>query len=132
MEVKFYRCETCGNIITFLEASGMKVMCCNKPMRELIPYTKDEMKEKHVPKVCCEGHKIQVDVGEEMHPMTPDHYIKWILIETEKGAQIKELKPGCKPMATFTICGEDKFKSAYAFCNIHGLWQTSEEGCSEC
>lgn len=132
MEIKFYRCDTCGNVITFLHASGMKVMCCGKPMREMESNKEDAAEEKHVPCVCIDGYKVRVEVGEEPHPMTPEHYIKWILIETENGSQLKELKPGCKPMATFSLCDGDKFKSAYAFCNIHGLWQSTKEGCSKC
>ena len=32
MELKFYRCPICGNIVVKLENSGVPVVCCGKPM----------------------------------------------------------------------------------------------------
>ena len=34
--MKFFKCETCGNIIHFMNASGVPVMCCGQKMKELI------------------------------------------------------------------------------------------------
>ena len=28
--MKFYICEHCGNIVTFLQSSGVPVMCCGR------------------------------------------------------------------------------------------------------
>ena len=28
--MKFYICEHCGNIVTFLQSSGVPVMCCGQ------------------------------------------------------------------------------------------------------
>ena len=47
--MKFYICEHCGNIVTFLQSSGVPVMCCGQKMTELVPGTSDGAKEKHVP-----------------------------------------------------------------------------------
>ena len=47
--MKFFKCETCGNVIEFLNASGVPVMCCGKKMEELVPGTSDGAAEKHVP-----------------------------------------------------------------------------------
>ena len=33
--MKFYICEHCGNIVTFLQSSGVPVMCCGQKMTRL-------------------------------------------------------------------------------------------------
>ena len=63
MTVKFYKCETCGNIITKLKDSKVMVVCCGEPMKELIPGEVDAAVEKHVPAVTIEGDKVTVKVG---------------------------------------------------------------------
>ncbi|MDD5866830.1 MAG: desulfoferrodoxin Dfx, partial [Lachnospiraceae bacterium] len=38
----FYRCESCGNFVTFLtEKTACTPICCGKPMTELVPNTTD-------------------------------------------------------------------------------------------
>ena len=34
--MKFYVCEHCGNIVTFLNNTGVPVMCCGEKMQETI------------------------------------------------------------------------------------------------
>ena len=69
MSLKFYVCQHCGNIVTFVKDAGVPVMCCGEKMSELIPGTSDGAHEKHVPVVEAEGKKITVKVGEVEHPM---------------------------------------------------------------
>ena len=49
MEMKFYICERCGNIVAKVKDSGVPVMCCGQAMKELVPGTADASVEKHVP-----------------------------------------------------------------------------------
>lgn len=120
--MKFYKCETCGNIITKLNDSGVPVVCCGKPMTELIPGAVDAAQEKHVPAVTVDGAKVSVQVGEVEHPMLDEHYIQFIVLETSQGFQKKTLKPGEKPAAEFTVADGDKAVAVYEYCNLHGLW----------
>ena len=120
--MKFYRCETCGNIITKLNDSGVPVVCCGKPMTELVPGAVDAAVEKHVPAVTVDGSKVTVQVGEVEHPMLEEHFIQFIVLETEGGFQKKTLKPGDKPVAEFIVADGDKPVAAYEYCNLHGLW----------
>ena len=83
MSLKFYVCQHCGNIVTFVKDAGVPVMCCGEKMSELIPGTSDGAHEKHVPVVEAEGKKITVKVGEAEHPMLEAHWIQWIALETE-------------------------------------------------
>ena len=56
--VKFYICETCKNIITKIVDSKVPVVCCGKPMKELVPGAVDGALEKHVPAVTIEGNTV--------------------------------------------------------------------------
>ena len=88
---------------------------------ELTVNTSDGAHEKHVPVVEQNGNTVTVKVGSVEHPSLPEHYIEWILLETEQGFQIHYLKPGMKPVAIFFTT--EKVKAAYEYCNLHGLWK---------
>ena len=81
--MKFYVCEHCGNLITFVHSAGVPVMCCGQKMTELVPGTTDAAVEKHVPVAKTEGGQVTVTVGEVEHPMLPEHFIEWIALETQ-------------------------------------------------
>ena len=121
--MKFYLCEHCGNLITFVHNTGVPVMCCGQKMTELVPGTTDAAVEKHVPVIQTEGGQVTVTVGAVEHPMLPEHYIQWIALETQQGCQLKYLKPGEKPQAVFALAEGDSVFAAYAYCNLHGLWK---------
>ena len=123
MEMKFYRCSRCGQIIALVKETGVPVVCCGEPMAEVIPGTTDASLEKHVPVFTVEGNKVQVSVGSAAHPMLPEHYIEWVAIETKSGNQRKQLCPGDEPKVCFAICDGDEVKAVYAYCNLHSLWK---------
>ena len=123
MEMKFYRCSRCGQIIAIVKETGVPVVCCGEPMVEVIPGTTDASLEKHVPAFTVEGNKVQVSVGSAPHPMLPEHYIEWVAIETKAGNQRKQLSPGDEPKVCFSICDGDEVKAVYAYCNLHSLWK---------
>ena len=103
MELKFYVCKHCGNIIAFAKNSGVPVVCCGEKMQQLLPNTTDAAQEKHVPVVTIAGDKVVVNVGSVAHPMTEEHHIEWIALQTKSGNQRKTLKPGEAPEACFKI-----------------------------
>ncbi|MCD7955330.1 MAG: desulfoferrodoxin [Lachnospiraceae bacterium] len=121
MELKFYICERCGNIIMKVKDQGTPVSCCGQKMRELIPGTTDAAVEKHVPDYKVEKNLVLVNVGSVDHPMLPEHYIEWVALKTAQGAQIKKLNPGEKPAVTFALSDGDKAEEVYAYCNLHGM-----------
>ena len=43
MEMKFYRCPHCGQIIAIVKATGVPIVCCGEPMAEVVPGTTDNM-----------------------------------------------------------------------------------------
>lgn len=119
---KFLRCEHCGNMVGVLNDSGVPMICCGEPMKELVPDTTDAANEKHVPVVTVEGDVLKAVVGSVEHPMEEAHYIQFIFVETDKGGHRRALKPGEKPEAEFNLHGE-KPVAVYEYCNLHGLWK---------
>lgn len=123
MEMKFYICEHCGNIIAKVKDSGVPVMCCGQAMTEIIPGTTDAAVEKHVPAYEVKDNKVIVTVGAVEHPMLPQHYIEWVALQTKQGNQRKSLQPGQEPKVCFSLCEGDEVVAVYAYCNLHGLWK---------
>ena len=123
MEQKFYICEHCGKMVALVKESGVPVMCCGQKMTEIIPGTTDAAVEKHVPVYTVENNIVHVKVGEVEHPITPEHFIEWVSIQTNQGNQRKVLKPGDQPEICFALCDGDEVEAVYAYCNLHGLWK---------
>lgn len=123
MEQKFYICEHCGNIIAKVKDTGVPVMCCGQPMKEIVPGTVEASVEKHIPVYTVEGNIVKVTVGSVEHPMAPEHFIEWVSLQTKQGNQRKTLKPGEKPEVSFALCEGDEVEAVYAYCNLHGLWK---------
>ena len=120
----FYRCEGCGNFVTFLgPKTACTPKCCGEPMKELVPNTTEGAFEKHVPAVTVEDSLVTVNVGSVDHPMMEEHYIQFIILETTTGFQKKDLKPGDAPKACFALAPGEKAVAAYEYCNLHGLWK---------
>lgn len=125
MEMKFYRCPVCGQIVGIVKKTDSPMICCGKAMEELIPGIVDASYEKHVPEIRIDRHKVIVTVGSVPHPMAKEHCIEWIALETKCGNQRKVLSPGAEPKACFRICHGDEVVAAYAYCNLHGLWKAT-------
>ena len=120
MEQKFYICRHCGNIIAKVNDSGVPVVCCGEKMAELVPNTVEASNEKHIPVYEVSGNTVSVTVGSVEHPMTPEHLIEWVALETEQGYQVKHLSAGAEPVCAFTLADGDKAVAVYAYCNLHG------------
>lgn len=123
MEVKFYVCKKCGKMIAILKGSPCPTMCCGEAMQEVIANTTDAAQEKHVPVYEVKGNIVEVNVGSIDHPMTEEHYIEWVLLQTKQGNQRKALKPNNAPKVSFALVEGDEVVSVYAYCNLHGLWK---------
>ena len=80
--MKFYICKHCGNVITKLTSAQVPVKCCGEEMHVLEAGVTDAAQEKHVPAVTVEGSLVKVDVGSVTHPMTAEHFIQWVVVET--------------------------------------------------
>ena len=86
--MKFYICRHCGNVITKLTSAQVPVKCCGEEMQLLEAGVTDAAQEKHVPAVTVEGSLVKVNVGSVTHPMTAEHFIQWVVVETDRDALI--------------------------------------------
>jgi len=123
--LKFYHCKHCGNVVMYMFNSGVPVVCCGEEMQALVADTVDASKEKHVPVIQISEGVVTVKVGSVPHPMEEKHYIPFVVLETSAGYQVRHLKPGDAPEATFALGKDEKAVAAYEYCNLHGLWKVS-------
>jgi len=124
MKQRFLKCELCGNVIAFVEDKGTSIVCCGQKMTELVPGAVEAAVEKHVPVITIDRNKVTVTISTVEHPMTEEHYIQWVSVETKQGNQRKLLTPSDKPVVEFCLCDGDEVVAAYAYCNLHGLWKS--------
>ena len=130
MNIKFYKCSKCGQVVAKVVDSNVPITCCGEEMLELVPrFIEREGNEKHVPKLSIYKKKIIVKVGETLHPFTETHYISWIMVVSNKGVQVKEIKRGEEPIATFNLMKGEKVLEVFSYCNLHGLWKTDNPDC---
>ena len=121
--MRFFRCKICGKIVALVEPSACPTKCCGEAMEEIVPNTEDGAHEKHIPVYSVENGIVHVVVGEVEHPMLEAHYIQWIALQTNKGNQRKELKPGDKPVADFALLPGEEVVAVLEYCNLHGLYK---------
>ena len=141
-----FKCSVCRNIVELLDAGlGEKICqdkasddkeyfecvlnagqltCCGKPMDILQAKTEDAGHEKHKPVVEKNKNSITVNIGSIPHPMEEAHYIEWIEVVTSDDRSYRKfLKPGILAQVKFDCVTDIILVRAY--CNIHGLWETS-------
>ncbi len=121
-ENRFYICEHCGNIVGMINDAGVPLVCCGQKMTKLEPGTVEASVEKHIPVVTVEDGFVKAIVGSVTHPMTEEHSIMWVYLQTDRGGQRKNLAPDSAPEVTFALADEKPI-AVYAYCNLHGLWK---------
>lgn len=79
--------------------------------------------EKHLPKVTLSNNRVQVSIGEFIHPMDKEHLIKNIIIITSFGFYVRELNEFDEPIFEIYLDANEVLISVYEYCNLHGLWK---------
>lgn len=120
--LRVYQCENCKKTVVTKE--DLKI----EGWKELIAGSTDAAREKHVPQVTQSGDKVEVNVGSVKHPMSVEHLIEWVALETEQGYQVKYLQAEKDPVCAFTVTDGDKAVAVYAYCNLHGVWRSASAG----
>ena len=123
-ENRFYICRHCGNLVGLIQDGGAPLFCCGQKMEHLQPGTVEASAEKHVPVVTVSGNIVEVSIGSAPHPMTEEHSIQWVYLQTSAGGQRKCLAPGGAPTVRFALTEGEHPIAAFAYCNLHGLWKT--------
>lgn len=125
--MKIWKCKECNNVVAVLKEGSCIPTCCGQEMQEMKANTVDAAKEKHVPIVEVNGLVATVTCGSVLHPMEENHYIEFMVLTTTEGVKIDYLKPGMEPVCYFSMGEGETVISAYAYCNLHGLWKSSSE-----
>lgn len=110
-----YRCPVCGAAKSDFEAVHQKGE----------EYTGGEAQEKHVPVIEVNGETVTVKVGSVEHPMIEGHYIN--MIELYDGPDLlkkEKLQPNQEPKAVFEGISNINNLKAFAYCNLHGVWES--------
>ena len=128
--MKFFKGENSGNIVTTAWKVTSERASAGDSFSLLEPNTSEGAHEKHLPVIKIKGSTVRVEVGSAEHPMLDAHYITFIALETKKGFQKKNLKPGDVPAAEFALTADDVPLAAYEYCNLHGLWKTPVKSAS--
>lgn len=119
--MKFFKCSNNGLVIpishVFTDEQSLK------DAQEITPNSVDAATEKHMPVVTVNGSTVTVNVGSVTHPMSEEHLITTVVLETQNGAQYKYLNHEMEPIVHFSLYSTDKPIAAYAYCNLHGLWK---------
>ena len=121
-ENRFYICEKCGNIVGLVHDGGVPMMCCGQKMAKLEAGVVEASHEKHIPVVSVEDNLVRVSVGSVTHPMSEEHHIAWVYLQTNRGGQRKCLDVTGAPEVVFALVDETPV-AVYAYCNLHGLWK---------
>ena len=125
MEVKFLHCQICGNLLIPAIDSGAVPVCCGKSMDVLVPGSTDAAVEKHVPAITREddGCHVKIEIGSVKHPMTEEHYIQLVVLAYSNRIICQKFEYSDDPSARFCIKDNTVPLTAYAYCNLHGLWK---------
>lgn len=111
----FKKCLKCGALVEVLENDN-NFICCGEQMVVVQPNSVEASFEKHIPEVHVENDNMVIRVN---HVMEKEHYIKWIMIVTDKEVQKFEFKPGDEAVVAIS-CNTSAL--IYSYCNLHGLW----------
>lgn len=123
MKNYFYVCQQCG-ITAIADSDKVEASCNGQPLTLLNANTVDAAVEKHVPIVTRKDGILTVNVGSVSHPMSAEHHIAWVTVETDQGLYKKSLQTDGAPVVEFALLEGEEVLNVKAYCNLHGLWQS--------
>lgn len=118
------KCPSCGAMVQVLhdcDCDDCGITCCGKQMKEVKANSVDAAVEKHKPEYTVNGDEIEVRVN---HVMDDDHYIEWIKVVLDDEEHTYYFNPGEEAAV---LVPYEKGTILYAYCNKHGLWNTTVE-----
>lgn len=119
-EVSLYKNEADGKVLLDLDESSSYVRL--QGLERLRANADWEEAKNHTIQVLQQDNRVVVRVGNPLHETDPEHYIQWVLLQTEVGISYRHLFPGSPPEVYFSE-SINEVKGMYAFCNKHGLWK---------
>lgn len=119
--LNFYTCAECGNVM--LETTGGKQACKSPNLKRIEPNAAEGTS--YVPDVSIEDTMVVVRVKKMPNPMTLEHCVEWVMVQTSAGGTFCNLLPGDPSEIKFPIAPQEVV-SVYAYCGPHGLWKAPE------
>ena len=120
-KLEIYKCNICGNIVQVLAEGGGALVCCGKEMElQNIQFDTNELGEKHSPKI--ENREDKKFVHVKTHPMTNEHYIQFIQVQTKDKNEILTKFFNPEEIPEIDISNYSYDINAIEYCNIHHLW----------
>ena len=122
MNVKFYKCNLCGNVVAKLIDAKTPIVCCGETMHELLPAAITDENRKYLPVVELKDGVLHIKScsNPECHPEGHDRMFYWVA--TECGGYY--LEPCGKHEFTVS-CGKDRPVALYKYCSRHGLFKVA-------
>ena len=126
-KLELFRCSICGNLVEVVLPGAGELVCCGEAMEKLTPKTNEMSFEKHVPVIEMKDGEVAIRVGSTPHPMEEDHYIQFVeaIAGDNRYLKRKYFKPGEEPVMKFK-CECKEGVGSREYCNMHGLWASSE------
>ncbi|WP_261948731.1 helix-turn-helix domain-containing protein [Paenibacillus thiaminolyticus] len=110
--VKFYACQSCGNIMTSTGATS--ISCCGRLLEPLLSKAENDEHEITV-------HEIEEDYFVTIkHEMSRDHYISFVAYISYDRVMLIKLYPEQLAEVRFPKMYGG---TLYTYCNRHGLWK---------
>lgn len=109
--------------MNFYNVDGCVIYTTEKLGLEEIKVKFEDQGEKHVPVASLDGNVLLVKVGTNLHPMTLEHHIKFVLVETDKNVYVHNFNPTDEPVACFNLLEGEKAVAVYGYCNLHGVFK---------
>lgn len=122
-ELKFVRCKETKNVLELVYVETEDKLAELEGFQVLKANSTDAAGEKHVPEVKVDGKNVHVVVGSVKHPMTEEHLVSFIVLQTDKRVMRVDLTADMEPEATFVLADGEKAVCVYEYCNLHGLWK---------
>lgn len=119
--MKIFRCNNEGIVIPVTKCFTDEISF--EGVHEITPNSTPAAPEKHTPVVTMSEDTVTVNVGSVAHPMSQEHAITTVILETQNGGQYHYLPHDADPVVHFKLSKGDKAIAAYAYCNLHGLWK---------
>jgi len=115
--MKFHYCPICNQLYLKLIDTENEMICCEEPTEVLI--SNSEQGE-HTPIIRKIGNFVTISV-DKSHPIIDVHHISVIVMETNKGYQIKHLKINEEAKVSYILDNQEDIVNIYVFCNVHLL-----------
>lgn len=120
-KLEIFKCAICGNVVQVLLNGAGELVCCGEPMKLMeVQHDKNELGEKHAPKIEFFDNKKFVHV--KSHPMQPEHFIQFIEVYSKDKSELHLKFFNYNDVPEFDISNFGEDLEAIELCNIHGLW----------